>query len=246
MNAVGPTLATLLLLMSSAPAVAAHPAARPAARALFSSGGSGENVRFEAGARGGADVVVRTAANVELTPAYGVLPAIIAGVSATWSLGAMTLGAAWAGRFIGAMGPTPAATRGEGPVPQGDGRYGWSLYDAGPELKLAWTLGRFRPHVGAGFDLVYGRLGRLGSEGRSGVEDPRGLGRPIADGAPLHTVHPTRFLVRPHAGVDIAFGSTSLGVQADYAMLPAGEAPPLPRATGPGLLMVTAAFRGTF
>jgi hypothetical protein len=246
MRAIGHTLATLLLLMSSATAVAAHPVATSAARARVLSGTSSENARFDAGGRGGADLSVRTAANLQLVGRHGVLPAIIASFSATWSQGPMTLGAAWAGRFIGATGTTPAAARGEQTPPQGDGRYGWSLYDAGPELKLAWTLGRFRPYVGAGFDLVYGRLDRLGRAERPGAEDPRGQGRPTADTAPLHSTDPTRFLVRPHLGVDVALGSTSLGLQADYALLPTDGAQRLPRKTGPGLLMVTAAFRGTF
>ncbi|MEZ4268275.1 MAG: hypothetical protein R3F39_18075 [Myxococcota bacterium] len=211
-----------------------------------SSGATTENARFDGLARDGSDLSLRTTANVRLTSRHAALPAIIAGFSATWTQGPMILGAAWAGRFIGTLGTTPAAARSGEPEPQGDGRYGWSLYDAGPELKLAWTLGRFRPYVGAGFDLVYGRLDSLGAEERPGSEDPRGQGRLSDDRSPLESMNPTRFLVRPHAGVDIAFGRSSLGLQADYAMLSTGGGSRPPRETGPGVLIVTAAFRGTF
>lgn len=246
MRSIGHTLATLLLMVSSASVVVAHPVATSTAHARVPVGGKSGNARFEAFTRGGADVAFRTETQVRLTPRYRWLPAIIAGFSATWTQGAMTVGAAWAGRFIGAIGPTPAADRGEPSQPQGDGRYGWSLYDAGPEVKLAWTLGRFRPYVGAGFDVVYGRLDSVGNSTRPEVEDPRGQGRPTSDRTRLQSGHPTRYLVRPHVGVDVAFGSTSLGVQADYAMLPTSHAPRRPSDTGPGVLMVTAAWRGTF
>lgn len=241
MHPLRPTLATLLLLASAATA-AASPVATTHTYADRGVSVAGPAVD----APSGPERTLRTAADLQIAPRDSLLPTLIASFSTTWTQGTMTLGAAWAGRFFGAAAPADAPTRGAEPVPQGDGRYGWSLYDAGPELKLAWTLGRFRPYVGAGFDLVYGRLDHVGSSQGPGADGPRGQGRPVADGMPLEGERTARFLVRPHAGVDIAFGRACLGLQADYAMVSTGDAPRLPRETGPGLLMVTGVFRGTF
>ncbi|MCB9729738.1 MAG: hypothetical protein H6744_05540 [Deltaproteobacteria bacterium] len=176
----------------------------------------------------------------------GALPAVFAALTAVWSRGPMVAGASWSGRFFGELPTIPSSSRpGAPPAAEGDGRYGWCVYEGGPEVKLAWTLGRFHPFVGAGVGLVYGQLDDTAVSTRPEVEDPRGMGRPIERSGPLRSSRSARFLLRPSLGADVVFGRASAGVQLDYAAL----APPSWSARGsalPGVLVVTSGVRARF
>lgn len=155
--------------------------------------------------------------------ADGALPSFVVGLGASVYHGSFGLGVGYERGYSETVdGRTVTGTYRFESAPTVD----WTLFQANPELRLAWDIGGvFRPYLGIGLGLAGGsvsntirvkaRLTVDTIDGQPTNEDPYQYDENVVD----FSTEPALFTLRPHVGFDLVLGIFALTVQADFAVM---------------------------
>jgi len=158
-----------------------------------------------------------------VTKADGLLPALVFGLGASYYRGSFALGVGYEQPFTETVdGHTAVGTTQFSSAPT----VNWSLFEANPEIRLAWDLGGiFRPYIGLGVGLAGGTVSNDVSvkarltvdtiDGQPANQDPILYEEDVV----AFETGPALYTLRPHVGFDLVLGVVAVTVQADFAVM---------------------------
>ncbi|PKN58542.1 MAG: hypothetical protein CVU56_05100 [Deltaproteobacteria bacterium HGW-Deltaproteobacteria-14] len=158
-----------------------------------------------------------------VTKADGALPALVLGLGASYYRGSFEVGVGYERPYSETLdGHTATGTYRLDSAPA----VNWSLFQANPEVRLAWDIGGvLRPYVGIG-------VGFAGGSVSNEVNVKAHLTIDTIDGAPANqdpitysenvvsfSTTPALYTLRPHIGLDLVLGVVAITLQADFAVM---------------------------
>ncbi len=154
----------------------------------------------------------------------GPLPAFILGVTGGVYTGSLEMGAGFASDYsFDASGQEVVGDYQLSGSPQ----MNWTLWQVGPELKIAWALGPVRPYLGCALGFSFGEV-TGGSRVKVALNVDTVGGQPvnaadqttvIDDSSDVLNTDPALFTLRPFLGLDFVFGPVGINLQADFAVM---------------------------
>jgi hypothetical protein len=192
---------------------------------------------------------IASALRWRINQADGGIPAVTLGVGGSYYRGVMAFGAGYADTLHFEAERTRTLPDGSTGTVTGtfDGEYSlsgapemnWELFQVGPELRVAWSLGPVRPYFGFGFAMTFGDV-TGGADVRANATatftaTSTGAGQTVSE---RETVTPVdieessfvsvpaaRYLMRPFIGMDLVFGPVAITLQVDYALASSDPSP---------------------
>ncbi|HRE91699.1 MAG TPA: hypothetical protein PK095_21455 [Myxococcota bacterium] len=157
-----------------------------------------------------------------IAKADGALPALILGLGGSYYTGRFSVGAGFEQPYTETVdGRTVTGTVEIQTAPGVE----WSLFQASPEIRLAWDFGGvFRPFVGVGLGLTFGEVSdRLSVKAQATIDTIDGQSvneDPVVyeDRVALFSTEAALWTLRPHLGFDLVLGMFAFTAQFDLAV----------------------------
>jgi hypothetical protein len=168
-------------------------------------------------------IAASVTARWRINKADGLLPAFVIGIGGSYYSGDFSVGAGYENAYEETLDDGTRVT-GTARIDAAPG-VNWSIFQAVPELRLAWDIGGiFRPFVGFGAGVSFGSVGNsLKLKGSVTIDTING--NPVNQAPETYestafsfSTSPARYSLRPHLGFDVVLGMFALTVQADLVL----------------------------
>lgn len=157
-----------------------------------------------------------------ISKADGALPAFILGLGGSYYTGRFSVGAGFEEAYTETVDGKQVSGKVEIQTAPG---VEWSLFQASPEVRLAWDFGGvFRPYVGVGLGLTFGDVSdRLSVKAQATIETIDGQAvneAPVVyeDRVSMFSTEAALWTLRPHLGFDLVIGMFAFTAQLDLAV----------------------------